>query len=491
VSTEHETPRSPIPPPWPAVLLDVLTLVLLGLTGLIAVAGRDLLVGNQWVALPSIAALLATAAIVVVIRHAMFRQAGILATFATWRARLDAHPATAAAVRSFVATRLAVFFVAHFAVVTIGLGPKPGFILSSDPFGNLPARFDAGWYGSIALDGYEWDHQLGRQRNFAFFPAVPMLMRPLGVLFGMRAPDLSREKRMLRALWAGVFISLAAFLAALVYLARLSRLLAGNDAAIGAPLLLAAYPFAAFFNAPYTEGLFLLGSVGAFYHFHRQRWLTASAFGLLVGFSRPNGCLVSVPLAVLALQASWQQWRARGSRSAETTDLDAAPVMALARRLLVAAMPGVAMLIFTAFLRHLTGVWFAWARIQGAWGREWGTRPIAQGWEWLTTEGLMQVSRGVPFDVLNTLAIVFAIALLIPVFRRLGTAYGLFVLLNLVPPIFAGGALSMGRISSTLFPIFIVLAARLPKQAVPAWAAAFATLQGLVAALFFTWRELF
>jgi hypothetical protein len=77
------------------------------------------------------------------------------------------------------------------------------------------------------------------------------------------------------------------------------------------------------------------------------------------------------------------------------------------------------------------------------------------------------------------------------VFRRLGAAYGLFVLLNLVPPIFAGGALSMGRISSTLFPVFIALAARLPPQSVPGWVAAFAMLQGLVATLFFTWRELF
>ena len=107
---------------------------------------------------------------------------------------------------------------------------------------------------------------------------------------------------MVRALWAGVFISLASFLLALVYLARLTRLLVGDSAASAAPLLLAAYPFAAFFNAPYTEGLFLLGSVGAFYHFHRQRWVAASVFGLLVGFSRPHGCLVSVPLAVMALQ---------------------------------------------------------------------------------------------------------------------------------------------------------------------------------------------
>ena len=57
--------------------------------------------------------------------------------------------------------------------------------------------------------------------------------------------------------------------------------------------------------------------------------------------------------------------------------------------------------------------------------------------------------------------------------------------LNLIPPIFTGGALSTGRMTSTLFPVFIALAARLPQTAVPVWVTAFAVLQGLVAALFF------
>ena len=96
-----------------------------------------------------------------------------------------------------------------------------------------------------------------------------------------------------------------------------------------------------------------------------------------------------------------------------------------------------------------------------------------------------------PFDTLNTLAVLFVLAMFWTVLRRLGLAYATFVALNLVPPIFAGGALSMGRMTSTLFPVFIALAARLPRQAIPVWVTAFAVLQGLVAALFFTWRELF
>ena len=347
-------------------------------------------------------------------------------------------------------------------------------------------RFDAGWYGSIAMFGYQWDGRFTRQANIAFFPALPALMQPVGQIIGSRAPGVTREGEMLRILWAGVFISLASFFVALIYVSRLSRLLAGPGAASGAPMLLAAYPFAVFFNVPYTEGLFLLGAVGAFYHFHREQWVAASLFGLLVGLSRPNGCFVSVPLAILGAQAIYSQWKSDPARR-PWPPWRALPRSGCSSRRCPASpcwrsQP-------TCAGRPACGS--RGPRMQEAWGRTLGMRPLAQGWEWLTTEGLMAVTRGVPFDTLNTLAVLFVLAMFWSVLRRLGLAYATFVALNLVPPIFTGGALSMGRITSTLFPVFIALAARLPRQAIPVWVTAFAILQGLVAALFFTWRELF
>jgi hypothetical protein len=463
-------------PRW-ARALDAGTVAAAGLAVFVAVAGRELLLRSGQVELPSSPFLLFLSGSLLAVRHAACPAPSIAATLAGWTAWLDGRPHAAAAVRAFVATRLMVLVVGYFAVVTMGFGPTPGFVLSDDPLANLPARYDAGWYGGIARSGYEWDRQFDRQRNIAFFPALPMIMRPVGSLLGAGAGPLSSEQRLLRLLWGGVIVSLAAFGWALYYLARLADLLAGPRAAMWAPLLLASYPFAVFFSAPYTEALFLLGSVGAFYHFHRAEWTRAAVWGLLVGLSRPNGFLLSAALAALALQQQWPLTRARltGLRSA----------------LLAASMPGVAMLLFTAYLYRLTGVWFVWAEMHGAWGRTWGTGPIAQGWEWLTTEGLMNVLKGVPHDALNTFPVLFVLALVWPVFRRLGFAYALFILLNLIPPIFAGGALSMGRITSTLFPAFIVLAVSLPPRAVPAWASAFAIMQGLMAALFFTWREMF
>jgi hypothetical protein len=276
-------------PRWTSVT-DGLVLALAAASLYVALAGRAVLITFGQFVLPSASLLLFASASLLLVRHVAHPRPGFVATLARWRASLHAHPHLAAAVRAFVATRPAIFLVAYFAVVTIGFPPRPvGFTLSPDPLGNLPARFDAGWYGGIARNGYQWDHQFERQRNIAFFPAMPMLMRPVGALLGVNHPSLPGSKRLLRMLWAGVFVSLAAFAWALYYLSRLSDLLAGPSAAAYAPLLIAAYPFAVFFNVPYTESLFLLAAVGAFYHFHREQWGRASLWGLLVGLSRPNG----------------------------------------------------------------------------------------------------------------------------------------------------------------------------------------------------------
>jgi hypothetical protein len=277
----------------------------------------------------------------------------------------------------------------------------------------------------------------------------------------------------------------------LYYVTRLGSDLIGPERAAGATLLLAAYPFALFYNAPYTESLFLLGAAGACYHFLRRDWIAASLWGLLVGLTRPNGCFVSIPLAVLGLQQLYQDARAaEDAGSAERATRS--PVRALGVRLIAAAMPGIGMLLFTAYLYRLTGVWFAWARSHQAWGRTYqGFGPIVAAFEHLRDEPFLQVVTNNPFNTLNALGVLFALALTYPVFRRLGPAWGAFVIVNLVPPLFAGGLLSMGRLSATLFPLFLALAALVAPRNVPAWAAVFGIGQGLCAALFFTWRPLY
>ena len=188
--------------------------------------------------------------------------------------------------------------------------------------------------------GYDRDVNFERQRNFAFFPAMPLLMRAVGPVFGSAGSGLPPERRMVRILWAGVAVSLAAFLLALYYFVKLASQLVGPERAAGATLLLAAYPFACFFNAPYTESLFLLASVAAAYHFGRAEWGYAAGWGFLAGLTRPNGFFLSVPLALLALR------QLLSVRTAGTGRDWSRSVKALA----AAAMPVAGMLAFTTYL---------------------------------------------------------------------------------------------------------------------------------------------
>jgi hypothetical protein len=469
----------------PQHVADTVTAVLVAAALWYAVVGASpMFLGNVLIS-PSPLVLMYAAVCVQIVRHLLWPRPSLLWRLKTIHAAVVARPNLAAAIRAFVATRPAVFVVAFVAVIAVGFPATPGFVLARDPMANLPARYDAGWYGDIALDGYTWDHTFQRQRNIAFFPALPMLMRPVGVAFGMYDQTASRDRRLLRALWAGVVISLAAFFWALYYVSRLAADLIGPERAAGASMLLAAYPFALFYNAPYTESLFLLGAVGACDHFRRREWFAASLWGLLLGLTRPNGCFVSLPLAILGFE---QLYRARAANGV------AAPVEvnAVVVRLVTAAMPGIGMLLFTAYLYTLTGVWFSWARSHEAWGRTYqGIGPLLGLFGQLRDQPFLQIIANNPSNTVNALGVLFGLGLIYPVFRRLGPAWGIFVLVNLVPPLVAGGFLSMGRLSATLFPLFLALSALLAPRSVPAWAAVFGIAQGLCATLFFTWRDLY
>jgi Mannosyltransferase (PIG-V) len=386
--------------------------------------------------------------------------------------------------RFALATRIGVLVVAYFAVITIGLAPDPGFMVSADPVGNLPARYDAGWYGEIALEGYSFQGRFDRQQTLAFFPAFPMLARIVGYPLGAFAPGVPRDRRLARVLWAAVLISMAAFAWGAVYLWRLARDTIGEARAFDAVALAVAYPFALFFSAAYSESLFLLGAVAAIYHFRRDEFLAAAAWGLLVGLTRPNGCFLSVVLALFVLDAAIAKSRNR--------QVPQSPNPQITKSLLSAAAPGVGMLIYSAYVKHVTGAWFGWARLHETWGRSYeGLAPLQRAMTWISGEGLLHVIQNIPFDSLNAIGLIFALVMCWAVFRRLGLAYAVFILINLVPPMLAGGVLSMGRLTATLFPMFLALAAVLPPRAVTPVVTLFALGQGFATVLFFTWRPLF
>jgi len=487
-------PAGPSPLPLWVRLLDAATTVLAGLGLLLEVTGgpRFTIVGLP-VSMASGTRPLLFAAGLALVRHLLFRRDPLHRRLLRAYDRRRQTTFTKTIVPVFLTTRIAVLLVGYLAVRTIGFAP--GALAPSgaslDGLGQLMLRWDAGWYYQIADVGYRFDPAEPSQQNIAFFPAYPLLMRYVGYLLGHRL------------LVAGLIVSLGAFLGAMVYLFRLARQSLDEDHASAAVIFLACYPFAIFYGAVYTESVFLLGTVGAFYHLSRGEHVRASAWGLLVGLTRPNGFFVSVPLLVVAARpvliahtrASWR-WLWGGRQAEASADPPAErPVSSRDTlvRLAVALMPIIGMLIFGAYLYHLTGDPFIWRRAHTAWGRTYqGLSGVASGaFRYLIEFGLLSSARAMPFETLNSLAATFALALIWPVTRRFGLAYGLLVTINTAVPLMAGGVLSMGRLTAVLFPMFLWLGAAIPARHRPAWLFVFGLGQALVAVLFFTWRQVF
>ncbi len=419
------------------------------------------------------------AAAMAAIRHAALPRPTLLSSLRRWRAGVERRPALADAMLAFWLTRPTIVLVGLLATVTIG--PPPAAVdpnTARRPAGALAARWDAQWYAGIAADGYEWQRSFHAQQNLAFFPAYPVLIRGLGAAAGAVRAGIPPDRQMTRLAWCGLAISLGAFLWAAWYFARLAHESMDPPRARAALLLLAAYPFAVFFSAVYTESLFLLAALGAWFHFRRGDALQSAAWGLLAGLSRPNGCFLTIPLGLLAL----------GVRDTPGARDNAAG--ASARRLMIAAMPVVGMLLFTAYLYQLTDVWFAWARTHAAWGR------VIGGGNPFTVAGgpgpgeLLDFAVSHPYDFLNGLALIFTLGLL-PLVWRASPAWAAFVLVSVFVPLLSGGLLSMGRLTSTLFPLFIALGLALRPGAAASLATGFAIGQGLLAALFYTWRGVY
>jgi hypothetical protein len=473
------------PPRW-ARVLDFLFLALVILAVVIAVSGgfRVRLAGFRF-ALTSPYRTLLWAAAIVAVRHVIAREAPIYRDLpariaAGWRT-----PAAKIATSAFVGTRPAILLVGYLAVFTVGYreGGAPWKLVEDNEFLNLQARWDVGWYLGVAIDGYSYvPNRPLDQQNIVFFPAYPLLMRVAGRLLGGASTAFAL---------GGTLISLAAFFGGLVYLYRLAREMLGDDGkAKAAVWLLATFPFALFFSAVYTESLFLIGAVGTFYHFRHREFVRAGAWGLLVGLTRPPGCFVSVPLAILAIEPWLPRWLAGG----EPDDrVPAASVRALTPAILAAAMPGVGMLLYSAYIWQLTGDPLAWAKGHAAWGREYSGLGVlvTQRYEWLSQGGLYAYTSQVPGDLLNAIGPIFVLAAAWPVARRLGLAYAVFILINILPPMAAGGLLSAGRFASVIFPAFVWFAGAVPERHRPAWQAGFMAIQALNAILFYTWRSLF
>jgi hypothetical protein len=320
-------------------------------------------------------------------------------------------------------------------------------------------RWDALWFIHVARDGYRPESQ-----SAAIMPVYPLLIRGLHGLTG------------LPWLICGLVISNAAFLVALYVLYRLAELELGEQMARRASWYLALFPGSLFFLAPYTESLYLLLAVCAFFAARRSRWLLAGVSAAVAGATRNVGAFLVVPLSVeFAMQYRAAPPEAR---------------IALRRRALWLLLCPVGTLSYLVYWHLRAGDALRFVHAQEHWQRhfEW---PWVTYWNGMTQAYEYATVYPGGVYVMEALAVTGAVLASALAFRKLRPAYGIFAWLNLLPPLFApfdGRALlCCARYMSIVFPAFLALAAHVKTDSADRLVLlCFTALYGLSVALFVT-----
>jgi hypothetical protein len=368
------------------------------------------------------------------------------------------------ALGALLLTRLPVLAIGALAVLLVGTKPPPVaealWRVSTDELPNLLARWDPRSLLDCD-DRYSLDPAGFHPENVGFFPLYPMLMRFGGVLLGGHP------------LLAAILVSLTAFTAAIALLYRLALLDVGADYAWRAILLLAAFPYAVFYSAAYTESLFLLLSVAAFYAMRRGRLTMVALAGLAAGLTRPNGFWLSLPLALLAMGSLDSPAGRPGSRRWTALAVACAPIVGVA--------------IYSAYLHFRFDDALAWVHGQRAWGVAIVGQRGAPDPTRLPGEPALTVEEVITW-IGNIAAFGVAAAACVPIARRFGAAYAVWIAVNIFPPVPAHLFLSLGRFTAILFPLFFWLALRIPRRHLVPVATAFAVGQAVLAVWFFLWK---
>ena len=341
------------------------------------------------------------------------------------------------------------------------------------------AHWDGVWFIRIAADSYR-----AHAESQAFFPLYPLLVRGAAVATGHDY------------VVAGLVVSLACYAGAMVVLFKLAQALLGPRVALWSVVFISVFPTALFFQAVYSESLFLLLALLSFWWARRSRWALAGLAGLLAALTRSSGVLLLLPLAVIW----WEQWRgsavklpggpAAGPAVGPAATGRRPPAASFAWLLLVPA--GLA--LYMAYLWWAFGDPLLFGSVQAYWGREltlptsaiWrGAVAAVSGVRWLADHGVGPIlglrlpSGGEDSNLIANLlefcSFAAALATLVACWRKLPAAYTLYALAALLFPLLysttARPLYTLPRFIVVVFPLFIGAAAVLAPYRVWRWVA--------------------
>jgi hypothetical protein len=273
---------------------------------------------------------------------------------------------------------------------------------------------------------------------------------------------------------AATLVSNISFLAALIVLYALTAREYSVEVGRRAVVLIACFPVSFFFFAPYSESLFLLLSLLAFWFARERRWGLLALAGFGAALTRGIGVLLSPTLLV-------DGWRLPPGRDRKAA-------------LAAAAAPLLAPLAYGTFWLIRSGDAFAPWRAQESWHRTFELPAITIGRAVrLAIEGI-----GDPRGIYWTVDLLLTIALLLPLvwtWRRLRSNAQLYVgltaLLVLSYPLPARPLLSAPRFFLVCFPLFWAMALALRGKVFVVSVVSFALGWIALSAAFMNWGFVF
>lgn len=361
-------------------------------------------------------------------------------------------PARAAVV---VATAVAIACSAIALVSSLQFAPVPvagaeGH-LDAGPLARAWARWDSGWYASIAANGYTYTP--GSQAPVAFFPGYPLAIR---TLFSMGMDPFT----------AGFLVSLVCGIYACRLFLRWAAIQTDSKTAFAGTMLLILYPFAFYlYGAVYSDALLLMLVVGAFLCLEQDKLLPATLLGAAATFTRPVAPAVVLGLLVRQLERR----RQKGERIRWN---DFLPLLALG---------GIG-----AYMMHLRmrfGDPLAFIHVQSAPG--WDQPPGWYTWLKITWFHILfpKVAPLVAFRLVGHAAVALGALALVPATRRrLGLGYAVYTALAVgLPTIASKDFMGLGRYVLSAFPLFLTLAMLLRERTL--WLTGWLVLSGLLLAV--------
>lgn len=300
------------------------------------------------------------------------------------------------------------------------------------------ANFDGRHYIDIAASGY-------RNTNFAFFPLYPLLIGVFGNLFKIPL------------LYAGIFISLASFLAALVFIWKIIRLDYKENIAKMSIFLICFYPLSFFYNSVYTDSQFLLFSIASFYFARRGDWVLAGIFGGLTTLTRLSG-LSLIP-------ALFVEWLYQNSSKKMLDWKILLPRFLKSKAMVCLSLTTLGFVSYLVYLQIFFGNWLLFQSSFSAWKQDDVVLLPQVLFRYIKIFLTVNMSLLVYWvAALEFLSFFLYMGLAIYVWKKVRVSYGIFMVVLLLLVTFTGTLAGTPRYILHLFPGFLGMAVMLVNK---------------------------